>query len=160
MLLDLEQIKEIIPHRSPILMLDHVLEIDKGHSISAVKNVAADEPCLEGHFPQHAVMPGVMIIEALAQASGLLINWAVVKGEAGASDTMLQSGLQDDEQLFLVGVDQARFRRQVSPGDQLLLHSRLVEGRRNRMWRFEAHAKVGDQDVVSARLLMAKGKYR
>lgn len=141
--LDIEAILKRLPHRYPFLMVDRVLSVVPGKSIVAVKNVSANEGYFVGHFPGHPVMPGVMILEALAQAGGVLA-W---------------ESANDSERLwilYLVGIDNARFKQPVRPGDQLLLHVELKQRRRN-LWKFGARAEVEGKVVAEAEFLMADG---
>ena len=140
---DAERIAAILPHRYPFLLVDRVVELDPGQSIVAIKNVTINEPFFEGHFPGHPVMPGVLIVEALAQASGLLI---------GLSGTMTD---KDDRIFYLAKVDNARFLRPVVPGDQLRLEvqlKRLIRG----MGIFTACARVDGADVATCELMCAE----
>ena len=137
-----EEVKQFLPHRYPFLLVDRVLECSPGESLTAIKNVSVNEPFFQGHFPQKAVMPGVLIIEALAQATGLL-------GFRTMSETP-----RDDLLYMLVGVDNVRFKRQVIPGDQLTLSVNLVK--RSRMiWKFTCEASVDGELVTSASMLCA-----
>jgi len=137
-----EEVKQFLPHRYPFLLVDRVLECLAGESLTAIKNVSVNEPFFQGHFPQKAVMPGVLIIEALAQATGLL-------GFRTMSETP-----RDDLLYMLVGVDNVRFKRQVIPGDQLTLNVKLVK--RSRMiWKFTCEASVDGELVTSANMLCA-----
>jgi 3-hydroxyacyl-[acyl-carrier-protein] dehydratase len=138
--MDVNQIKEILPHRYPFLLIDRVLEIVPGQRIRAIKNVSANEPFFPGHFPQKPLMPGVLIIEALAQAAAILGE----KSVAGHH--------QEGVLYYLVGIDNARFRRPVGPGDQLLLEVVFQTVRRN-IWKFSGTASVGDVVVASTDLL-------
>jgi 3-hydroxyacyl-[acyl-carrier-protein] dehydratase len=141
--LDIEAILQRLPHRYPFLMVDRVLSVIPGKSIVALKNVSANEAYFDGHFPGHPVMPGVLVIEALAQAGGVLA-WESVS---------------DEERiwiLYLVGIEKARFKQPVRPGDQLLLKVDLVQRRRN-LWRYEARAEVDGKLVAQAEFLMADG---
>ena len=138
--MDVNQIKEILPHRYPLLLIDRVLEIVPGQRIRAIKNVSANEPFFPGHFPQKPLMPGVLIIEALAQAAAIL-------GEMSVTESHAQGVLY-----YLVGIDNARFRRPVGPGDQLLLEVTFQTVRRN-IWKFSGTASVGDVVVASTDLL-------
>ncbi len=138
--LNIEQIKKALPHRYPMLLLDKVTDYEPGVSLTAIKNVTVNEPFFQGHFPQQPIMPGVFIIEAMAQASavlGLLSN----EGER-----------HWNKLYYLVGVDKARFRKTVGPGDQLVVEVKFVALRRN-IWRFSCVAKVNDTTVADADLL-------
>ena len=140
---DVEQIQRLLPHRYPFLLVDRVIEIEPGKSITAIKNVTINEPFFQGHFPGHPVMPGVLIIEALAQASGLLVQLST---EVDPNQHPL---------FYLVKVDKARFSRIVGPGDQLVLN---VEQKRmiRRMGQFWCQATVDGQPVAEAELLCAE----
>lgn len=137
-----EEVKQFLPHRYPFLLVDRVLQCTPGESLSAIKNVSVNEPFFQGHFPQKAIMPGVLIIEALAQATGLL-------GFRTMSETP-----RDDLLYMLVGVDNVRFKRQVIPGDQLLLKVELVK-RARMIWKFTCEASVDGELVTSANMLCA-----
>jgi len=140
---DAERIAALLPHRYPFLLVDRVIELELGRRITALKNVTFNEPFFQGHFPGHPVMPGVLIVEALAQASGLLI---------GLSDTSAQNR---DKLFYLAKVDNARFNRPVFPGDQLRLEvqlKRLIRG----MGIFTARALVDEQEVASCELMCAE----
>ena len=141
--IDIEGIAERLPHRFPFLLVDRVLDVVAGKSIVAVKNVTMNEAHFQGHFPGHPVMPGVLILEALAQAGGLL-----------AYETA--SGEERLAILYLVGVEESRFRQIVRPGDQLMLRAELVSHRRN-IWRFASVAEVDGKVVAEAQILMAGG---
>ncbi|MBV6422502.1 MAG: 3-hydroxyacyl-[acyl-carrier-protein] dehydratase FabZ [Steroidobacteraceae bacterium] len=140
--MDIAGILRRLPHRYPFLLVDRVLACEPGKSIRAVKNVTCNEPQFTGHFPDRPVMPGVLIIEALAQAAGLL---AFVTVDASPGD---HAGL------YLVGVDEARFRSPVEPGDQLILTAE-VERAFKGIWRFSAVALVGDREAATARIMVA-----
>ena len=141
--IDIEGIAERLPHRFPFLLVDRVLDVVAGKSIVAVKNVTMNEAYFQGHFPGHPVMPGVLIIEALAQAGGLLAY------ETAPADERLSI-------LYLVGIEESRFKQIVRPGDQLTLRVELVKQRRN-LWRFTAVAEVDGKAVAEAQILMAEG---
>ena len=141
--LDIDGIIERLPHRFPFLMVDRVLDVVAGKSIVAVKNVSANEAYFQGHFPGHAVMPGVLVIEALAQAGGVLAY------ETAAAEDRIWI-------LYLVGIEDTRFKQTVRPGDQLILRVELVKRRRN-LWRFNAVAEVDGKVVAEAQILMADG---
>jgi len=141
-ILDINEILRQLPHRYPFLLVDRVLECKEGESIRALKNVTYNEPFFPGHFPYRPVMPGVIIIEALAQTAGILaFRTAKV--------------LPDEEtRFYFVGIDKARFRRPVEPGDQLILTAKLQRQMRG-IWKFEAAAFVGDVEAASAELMVA-----
>jgi 3-hydroxyacyl-[acyl-carrier-protein] dehydratase len=138
--MDIHEILKRLPHRYPFLLVDRVLELEKGKRIVALKNVTINEPFFTGHFPHRPVMPGVMMLEALAQASAIL-----------AFDT---TGVRPDDGtvFYFVGIDNARFKRPVEPGDQLMLHS-AVERSRAGIVKFNAKAMVGDAVAVEADLM-------
>ena len=137
-----EEIKRFLPHRYPFLLVDRVLECIPGETLTAIKNVSINEPFFIGHFPQNAIMPGVLIIEALAQATGIL-------GFRTMSETP-----RDDLLYMLVGVDDVRFKRQVIPGDQLTLKVQL-EKRSRMIWKFTCEASVDGKRVTTANMLCA-----
>ena len=137
--MDIHQILKKLPHRYPILLVDRVLELDKGRRIKAIKNVTINEQFFNGHFPKRPVMPGVLMIEALAQASALL-----------AFETLGQSP-DDNTVYYFAGIDNARFKRPVEPGDQLVLEATL-ERMKASVFKFKARALVGDEVAVEADL--------
>ena len=137
-MLDIKAIMDILPHRPPFLLVDRVLEMESGKSIVALKNVTMNEPFFPGHFPGHPVMPGVLIIEALAQTACIL---AIL-----SSDESVRS-----KATYFVGIDNARFRRPVLPGDQLRLEAEVVGCRRG-IWSFKVSARVDDKVVTDAEL--------
>lgn len=140
---NVQEIMRYLPHRYPFLMVDRVLEWEAGAYLTGIKNVSINEPYFQGHFPIKPVMPGVLILEALAQATGLL----AFKTEEARNEN------QDKEQLYLfVGINDARFRRQVVPGDQLHLRVDLTRTVRG-IWRFDAVARVGDEVCATAELM-------
>ena len=140
--LDMQAVLERLPHRYPFLLVDRVLECRPGESIRALKNVTYNEPFFPGHFPGRPVMPGVMIIEALAQTAGILCF--VTANVFPDQDT----------RFYFVGIDKARFRRPVVPGDQLLLTAQLERSLRG-IWRFATLALVGSQEVAQADMMVA-----
>ena len=142
--IDVEGIMERLPHRYPFLLIDGIVSVEPNRSISAVKNVTAAEPHFMGHFPGHPVMPGVLILEAMAQAAGVLV-W-----ESVAPD-------QRNYILYLAGVESARFRRPARPGDRIDIDAELTVQRRN-LWRFNATAKVDGSIIASAEITQAPGK--
>lgn len=141
--LDIHEVMKHLPHRYPFLLIDRVLDYTPGESLHAIKNVSYNEPHFVGHFAHHPVMPGVLILEALAQATGILSFITV--GE-----------LPDDGSLYyFVGIDNARFKQPVVPGDQLHLYV-TVEREKRGVWKYKAEAKVDDKVVTSADLMCAK----
>jgi 3-hydroxyacyl-[acyl-carrier-protein] dehydratase len=147
--MEIEQIRQRLPHRYPFLLIDRVVENWPGERLAALRNVTANEPWVPGHFPGEAIMPGVLIVEALAQACGLLISTTVeVRNGVSAAD--------GPAIFYLAGVDKARFRRPVVPGDQLRLD--VVLGRSiGSVWCFEGEASCDGRTVaaVSIRVTVA-----
>ena len=139
-MMDIHEILQYLPHRYPILLVDRVLECEPGRSIVGLKNVSINEPFFQGHFPHHPVMPGVLIIEALAQVSAIL--------------SFKTLGIKPDDKsvYYFVGIDDARFKKPVMPGDQLILESTIERNARG-IWKFVTTAKVGDSVVTEARLM-------
>ena len=127
--MDINEVKNFLPHRYPFLLVDRVLELEVGKSLVALKNITFNEPQFTGHFPAQPIMPGVLIIEALAQATGIL----AFKSEVGKP--------KDGQIYMLVGVDKARFKRMVEPGDQLRLEVEILAVKRG-MWKFACKALV------------------
>lgn len=145
--LNIHQIRKILPHRYPFLLVDRVEDINYGKSIHAIKNVTVNEPCFTGHFPSYPVMPGVLIMEAMAQTSAIL-TFSTWQAEA----------LQADDDLYLfAGIDNARFKHPVGPGDQLDLYAELVANKRG-IYKYKACAKVDDRVVAEASLICAHRK--
>ena len=144
MQLDIKSILDRIPHRYPMLLIDRVIDLVPGKSIKALKNVSINEPFFTGHFPHHPVMPGVLILEAMAQAAAIF-SFA---DEAGLKP-------KDEEILYyFVGIDAARFRKPVLPGDQL--HIEVVAERLGRsICKYQGHAFVDGQAVAEAKLMCA-----
>lgn len=138
--MDITEIMRHLPHRYPLLLVDRVMELVPGESVTAIKNVTMNEPFFPGHFPHHPIMPGVLIIESLAQAAGLLAFKSSGK-EAGA-----------DSVIYFVGIDNARFKRPVVPGDQLRLEARITRHTRG-IWKFDAKALVDGQTACEAELM-------
>lgn len=138
--MDINEILEYLPHRYPMLLVDRVLEVVPGERIVAIKNVTYNEPFFPGHYPHHSVMPGVLVIEAMAQAAALLS----FKTMGGKSD--------DQSVYYFVGIDGARFKRPVGPGDQLVLEVRITANKRG-IWKFAGQAKVDGQLAAEAELM-------
>ncbi len=144
--LDIHAVFRHLPHRYPFLLLDRVLECEPGKSLVGLKNVTVNEPFFAGHFPDRPVMPGVLILEAMAQATGVLAFQTA--GLTPDTDTVY----------FLAGIDKARFKRTVYPGDQLILETRLLRAARQ-IWKFSAQAKVDGQLAAQAEILCAAREY-
>lgn len=148
MKLNVHQIRKILPHRYPFLLVDRVEEIEFGKSIHAIKNVTVNEPFFPGHFPDYPVFPGVLIMEALAQAAAILTF-----ASASEEETMQAA---DDLYLF-AGIDNARFKRPVTPGDRLELFAEMTASKRG-IYKYKAVAKVDGQVVAEADLMCAHRK--
>lgn len=137
-------IKKYIPHRYPFLLVDRVIAYEESKAITALKNVTVNEPFFNGHFPAKPVMPGVLMVEALAQTAGLLmakmLNWPEFH----------------ENVCYLAGIDNTRFKRIVEPGDQLILHVELLKSRRE-IWIFQGKASVGEQLACSTEFIIARG---
>ena len=139
-LMDIHQILEHLPHRYPFVLVDRVLEIEPGKKIKAVKNVSINEPFFPGHFPHHPVMPGVLIVEALAQAAAIL---------SFKTGNFMPS---DDSVYYFAGIDKARFKKPVSPGDQIILEvsiDRILKG----IWKYNCSASVDGKLVAEADIM-------
>lgn len=141
--MDIHEILKYLPHRPPFLLVDRVIEIKEGESLVAIKNVTINEPFFVGHFPNRPVMPGVLIVEALAQAAGIL---AYKSTNTLASDGVLY---------LFAGIDNARFRRVVEPGDQLRLEVKVIRAKRE-IWKLESTASVDGEIACTAELLSAR----
>ena len=138
--MDIHKIRSLLPHRYPFLLVDRVLECVPGERLVAIKNVTINEPFFPGHFPMRPVMPGVLVLEALAQATGLLAMES-------------QPDLREDGALYyLVGIDGARFKRPVEPGDQLFLKAEILK-RKREIWVFATEATVDGKLVASAEIM-------
>ena len=145
-MMDINEIRQYLPHRYPFLLVDRVSELDiEGKKIRAYKNVSINEPFFNGHFPEHPIMPGVLIIEAMAQAAGIL------------GFKMLDVKPADGTLYYFVGSDKLRFRQPVLPGDQLILEAEFVSVKRS-IWKFRCRARVEDKEVCSAEIICAERK--
>uniref|UniRef100_A0A451A720 3-hydroxyacyl-[acyl-carrier-protein] dehydratase FabZ n=1 Tax=Candidatus Kentrum sp. UNK TaxID=2126344 RepID=A0A451A720_9GAMM len=140
--MDIKEVLEYLPHRYPFLLIDRVLEYTPKKSLVALKNVTSNEPFFQGHFPNRPLMPAVLILEAMAQAAGLL----TLRG--------LNARLPKNSEYYFVGIDKARFRKQVGPGDQLIFNVKFLRTTRG-IWKVDATAKVEEQLVASAELMGA-----
>jgi len=145
MTMDIHQILKQLPHRYPILLVDRVLEVEKGKRIKALKNVSINEPFFMGHFPHRPVMPGVLMLEALAQAAALL------------SFDALGATPDDNTVYYFAGIDGARFKRPVEPGDQLILEV-AIDRMKAGIFKFKARALVGEEVAVEAELMCTMRK--
>jgi 3-hydroxyacyl-[acyl-carrier-protein] dehydratase len=138
--MDINDILDHLPHRYPFLLIDRVTEYRQGESLTGIKNVTYNEPFFQGHFPQRPVMPGVLILEAMAQATGLLAFRTL--GNTADRETLY----------FLVGMNKVRFKQPVEPGDQLVITANLIREKRG-IWMFDCSAKVDDKLVSSAEIM-------
>jgi 3-hydroxyacyl-[acyl-carrier-protein] dehydratase len=138
--MDINQILEYLPHRYPFLLVDKVLSMELGKKIIAIKNVSINEPFFPGHFPNYPVMPGVLVVEAMAQAAAIL------------SFKTANKKPNENSVYYFVGIDNARFKKPVIPGDQLFLHvtiERMLRG----IWKYKGTAKVNEQVVAEAEMM-------
>jgi 3-hydroxyacyl-[acyl-carrier-protein] dehydratase len=140
----LEEIMNILPHRYPFLLVDRILTIELGKHIVGLKNVTLNEPFFVGHFPQAPIMPGVLIVEAMAQVAGILALLSTPENLG-------------NQALYLMSLDKVRFRRPVVPGDQLILDLKLLRGGK-KFFRMKGEATVGDNLVAEGELMAAVGK--
>ena len=140
MKMNINEVKNFLPHRYPFLLIDKVINLEVGKSLTAIKNVTFNEPHFNGHFPDQPIMPGVLIIEALAQATGIL----AFKSEVGKPQT--------GQIYMLVGVDKVRFKRMVEPGDQLEIYAEIITVKRG-IWKFYCKASVEGQLVTTAEII-------
>ena len=129
--IDVKRIMELLPHRYPMLMIDRIEDIKRGVSATGIKNVTANEPFFQGHFPDHPIMPGVLIVEALAQTAGALVKYSIGTERI-------------DELVYFMTIDKARFRKPVGPGDTLRLGVQLIRARAP-VWRFSGEARVNGE---------------
>ncbi len=136
--IEIQKILELLPHRYPFLMVDRVLELEEGKRIKALKNVTVNEPHFQGHFPGEPIMPGVLMLEALAQMGGILIRYS--------------TGLFVDVEIFFAAIENARFRRPVRPGDSLILEGEII-GRKGPFWKVKGRAMVDGKVAVEAELM-------
>lgn len=141
--MDIYEVMKHLPHRYPFLLIDRVLDYTAGEKLTAIKNVTVNEPFFPGHFPHRPVFPGVLMLEALAQATGIL---------AFKTTEDLPS---EDSLYYFVGIDNARFKKPVEPGDQLLMEVEVIKRKRD-MWKFSAKASVDGKVVCSAELMCAR----
>ncbi len=130
-IIDVQQIQGLIPHRYPFLLVDRIVEMVEGERAVGLKNVTINEPQFQGHFPQYPIMPGVLIVEAMAQTSGALVVKTLGEKAKGKI-------------VFFMSIDSAKFRKPVVPGDALYIHVDIIKGR-GAIWKFKGIAKVGDE---------------
>jgi len=135
--LNIQQIMKILPHRYPFLLVDRIEEVEEGKKVNGFKNVTVNEPFFQGHFPGHPIMPGVLIVEAMAQVGGAYVS--------------VIDGIKDDKVTYFVGIDKARFRKPVLPGDVLRMELELLSKRRG-IYQFAGKAYVGSTLVAEAEL--------
>ncbi len=135
--MDINQIMKTLPHRYPFLLVDRIEEVEEGVKVNGFKNVTINEPFFQGHFPEHPIMPGVLIVEAMAQVGGAYVT--------------VIDDIPDDQVTYFVGIDKARFRKPVLPGDVLRLEMELLSKRRG-IYNFKGVAYVGDTKVADAEL--------
>ena len=142
MLLDVTDIQKILPHRYPFLLVDRITELSAGESISGLKNISISEPVFQGHFPDHPIYPGVMIIEGMAQVGGIL-----------AFKSLNENDLKNAESkvVYFMSIDKAKFRAPVTPGDQLIYKISVIK-HKGAVWQFDAKGFVGDKLVAQAEL--------
>lgn len=136
-MIDIKEILNILPHRYPFLLIDRVLELEAGKKARGIKNVTINEPFFLGHFPGHPIMPGVLIIEAMAQVGGVLA---------------FKSAEVENQVVYFMGIDKARFRRPVLPGDTLEITVEVTKSR-GKIWAFKCKATVGDVVAAEAELM-------
>ncbi|WP_112322593.1 3-hydroxyacyl-ACP dehydratase FabZ [Oceanibium sediminis] len=136
---DIHMIKRLIPHRYPFLFIDRVINMKKAEYAVGIKNVSANEPLFEGHFPLKPVFPGVVIVEAMAQSASVLVSWSLDLADSGAL-------------VYFMGIEKAKFRRIVEPGDQLELHVTVKRGG-GKVWKFDGVAKVDGEVAAEAEFM-------
>lgn len=141
--MDIQEILEHLPHRYPFLLVDRVLECEPGKSLKALKNISVNEPMFTGHFPERPIFPGVLIMEALAQATGILAFKSTNTKPDGSS------------LYYFAGIDNCRFKQPVVPGDQMILEVEVIKEKRG-IWKFSGVAKVDGKVVASADLMCAQ----
>jgi len=139
--IDIKEIMRLLPHRYPFLLVDRILEVEKDKSITGLKNVTINEPFFQGHFPVEPVMPGVLILEGMAQIGGILAYHSIPE-------------MVGDKLIYFAGIDKARFRKPVVPGDQLLIEMKVLK-QKGKIWKMAGKAKVNGDLVAEAELLAA-----
>lgn len=139
--IDIKEIMRLLPHRYPFLLVDRILEVEKGKSITGLKNVTINEPFFQGHFPVEPVMPGVLILEGMAQIGGILAYHSIPE-------------MVGEKLIYFAGIDKARFRQPVVPGDQLLIEMKVLK-QKGKIWKMAGKARVNGDLVAEAELLAA-----
>lgn len=140
--MNIHKVMELLPHRFPFLLIDKITELSKGESVTAVKNITVNEPCFQGHFPEYPVYPGVLLLESMAQTMAFITY----------TDPAFEKS--PDHIYFLAGIDKARFKRQVGPGDQVIIKTKLVQCSQG-VAKFESIAYVDDKVVCKADIMGA-----
>lgn len=135
LVMDINEIISIIPHRYPMLLVDRIIELHQGEKISGIKNITMNEPQFTGHFPDRPVMPGVLIIEAMAQLSAVLVAKSMESAQ--------------DKEVFFMSIEEAKFRKIVEPGDCMIMHSSIIQNRGN-VWKFKAFSEVDGKVAAEA----------
>lgn len=135
LVMDINEIVSVIPHRYPMLLVDRIIELHKGEKISGIKNITMNEPQFTGHFPDRPVMPGVLIIEAMAQLSAVLVAKSMESTQG--------------KEVFFMSIEEAKFRKIVEPGDCMIMHSNIVQNRGN-VWKFKAFSEVDGKVAAEA----------
>jgi len=146
-MLTIEDIKKMLPHRYPFLLVDRIVDYEKGNWIKAIKNVTYNEPFFQGHFPNASVMPGVLIVEAMAQAGGILAFLSMDKDD-------FEKSIGGKRMVYFVGIDRARFKKPIIPGDQVVLEVKILKHKLD-IWKMEGKALV-DGSVVAEAIMAAK----
>jgi 3-hydroxyacyl-[acyl-carrier-protein] dehydratase len=139
--IDIKEIMRLLPHRYPFLLVDRILEVEKAKSITGLKNVTINEPFFQGHFPSEPIMPGVLILEGMAQVGGILAFHSIPE-------------MVGDKLIYFAGIDKVRFRQPVVPGDQLIFEMEVLK-QKGKIWKMSGKAKVNDNLVAEAELMAA-----
>jgi 3-hydroxyacyl-[acyl-carrier-protein] dehydratase len=139
--IDIKEIMRLLPHRYPFLLVDRILEVEKAKSITGLKNVTINEPFFQGHFPSAPIMPGVLILEGMAQVGGILAFHSIPE-------------MVGDKLIYFAGIDKVRFRQPVVPGDQLIFEMEVLK-QKGKIWKMSGKAKVNDNLVAEAELIAA-----
>ena len=139
--IDIKEIMRLLPHRYPFLLVDRILEVEKAKSITGLKNVTINEPFFQGHFPSEPIMPGVLILEGMAQVGGILAFHSIPE-------------MVGDKLIYFAGIDKVRFRQPVVPGDQLIFEMEVLK-QKGKIWKMSGKAKVNDNLVAEAELIAA-----